>query len=270
MLNRVFSKTVFLSFLTLITTFYAQSQDSLDKYQSNRNLFFGITGGAMKDFGQQGNYFRGLNDFGIVQLLAIPQVASELYNKTGKNYSLAENASLMKYNVGIGVGLNVLYKLTDVNLVASGSFTKLNTSGVFTLEAENPNNPSGEKLILTETITGTERRTWIKAGIQFRNNVNVRNDLYIELAPQAIFQKAVSNTVNIEGNTYSILVNNPGNAQINTSFFGYGLNAGIGIQTLFSKSKQTQFGVNFSASKLKMVTTSKLNYAAELYLSVYL
>ena len=246
-----------------------RAQDSLS-FEPSRKLFFGINASAVKDFGQQANFFRGANEFGIYELLQIPSVKSELLTKTGKNYTLADYPIPMKYNLGIGIGLNVIYCLEDINIVINGSFSKLTTSGVFTLSADDPANPFGSALIKQEKISGTERRTWLKAGIQLKNEINERNDFFIEIAPMAFFQKAVKNEVNIEGSNYSILYNNPANLTIKSSYNGYGLNLGFGIQTMFLKNKFTQVGLNLSSSKLKMMNTSKLNFTGELYLSVFL
>ncbi|HLP13164.1 MAG TPA: hypothetical protein VK177_14600 [Flavobacteriales bacterium] len=240
-------------------------------FEPTRSLFFGINANGLKDFGKQANFFRGYNEpFGLEELLNYPTVKSELYTKTNYNFTLAEYPSPMRYNFGVGAGLNLLYRLTDVNLILNGSFTKLTTAGIFTLAATNPSNPSGDDLIKTESISGIERRTWIKAGIQLRNAINNRNDFYIEFAPMAVFQRALKNEVNIEGSKYQILINYQGYIPQKTSYTGYGLNLGLGIQTLFVKNKLTQLGVNFSASKLNMVDVKGLNYAAEIYLSVFL
>lgn len=264
------TKGPFFCFFIFIGSFTClKAQDSLS-FEPTRSFFLGITGSAVKDFGLQANFFRGANDFGIYELLQIPSIRSELLAKTGKNYTLTNYPIPMKYTMGIGIGLNALYCMEDVNILINGSFTKLNTTGVFTLEADDPANPFGNTLVKNEKITGIERRTWIKAGIQLKNEINERNNFFLEFSPIVFFQRALKNEVTIEGSTYSILVNNPANLNIQTSYIGYGLNIGLGIQTVFLKNKFTQVGLNFNGSKLKMMKTSKLNYLGELYLSVFL
>lgn len=238
--------------------------------EHTRNFYVGIHAHAVKDFGKQANFFRGYGTFGIDDLLAIPQVQSELYTRTGKNFSLAEYPSPMRYNTGVGAGIDLLYNTGDVNLVLNGSFCKLTTSGVFTLSATDPANPAGDDIIRTQSIEGVERRTWIKAGIQIKNAINYRSDFYIELAPVFFVQRAVSNMVNIEGSTYSILVQNPGFIPVRTGYNGYGLSGGLGAQALFKSNKMVQLGVNASLSKLNMVKVKGLNLMGELYLSVFL
>ncbi len=267
------TKRRFFSFFIIVSTsVVCKSQDSTSRgFESNRQLFVGINGSFVKDFGTQANYFRGYNEvFGLEQLLAIPSVKSELYTKTGLNYTLDEYPPVLNYNAGIGIGLNLLYDFGDVNFILNGSFSKLVTAGYFTLSTDDPANPFGNKLIKTEKISGTERRTWIKPGIQLKNEINARNSFFIEIDPLFFFQKALKNEVNIEGTTYSILVNNPANVLVKTNFIGVGLNLGFGIQTMYLKNKMSQVGVNFNASKLNMVSPSKLNYMAEIYLSVFL
>lgn len=261
----------FCFFIIICSVNRADAQGDSSSFERTRDLFVGIDASYVKDIGQQANYFRGYNEvFGLSQLLSIPQVKSELYTKTGRTFTLDSYPSPMRYNAGLGIGLNVLYCMADINLILNGSYSKLVTEGIFTLSAEDPANPSGDPIIKTEKISGTERRTWIKGGMQFRNEINERNDFFFELAPLFFFQKALKNEVNIEGSNYSILVNNPGYVFVQTSFVGYGLNLGVGIQTMFLKNKMTHVGVNFNASKLKMVETNKLNYILEFYLSVFL
>lgn len=269
-------KALFLIFFILFmaaTKTMAQDEENTDEgsFEHNRSFYFGIHAGVVKDFGKQANYFRGLNPvFNIDILLSIPQVQSELYNRTGMNYTYKEAPGVMQYNVAIGPGVDLLYDAGDINYILSATTSKLTTSGVFTLGAINPANPYGEDLIKTETIEGVERRTWVKAGMQFKNAINERSDFYFELAPMLFFQKAVKNTVSIEGLNYSILVQNPGNVPVRTSYMGYGLNLGLGVLTRFKGNRMLQFGVNGSFSKLKMVNISKLNLMAGVDLSVFL
>ncbi|HYG51196.1 MAG TPA: hypothetical protein VD905_09855 [Flavobacteriales bacterium] len=277
MFKNYLTKSTILSFFILFgstTTLRAQDEETpapAADFEPTRSLFFGINANGLKDFGKQANFFRGYNEpFGLIELLAYPTVKSELYAKTNYNFTLAEYPSPMIYNFGIGAGLNVMYMLPDVNLILNGSFTKLTTAGIFTLSATNPSNPSGDDIIKTESISGIERRTWIKAGLQLRNEINARNDFFVELAPVLYVQRALKNEVNIEGSTYSLLVNYQGYLPQKTSYTGYGFNLGFGIQTMFLKNKLTQVGVNFTGSKLNMVEVKGLNYAAELYLSVFL
>jgi hypothetical protein len=263
----------FIGFGSMPTAFAQDDEETpptAKDFEPTRTLFFGINANAVKDFGQQANFFRGHNAFGLEDLLAYPTVKSQLYTKTNYNFTLAEYPSPMHYNFGVGIGLNLLYMLPDVNFILSGSFNKLTTAGIFTISATNPSNPSGSDIIKTESISGIERRTWIKAGIQFKNEINDRNNFFIELSPITFFQKAVKNEVSIEGSIYQILTTYSGYVPQKTSYFGYGLNAGLGIQTMFIKNKLTQVGINLTAAKLTMVNLSKLNYAAELYLSVFL
>lgn len=260
---------IFFLVLLLVQTGLFAQEDSLD-YGNERRLYFGIEAGGYKDFGKQANFFRGYSDFSIEDLLSIPQVYNELFSKYNYNYSMDEYPALMKYNFGISTGLKVLYKGDDINYTLSGHFSKLQTSGSFTLAAENPSNPSGDDIIKVQEITGVERRTWIKLGAQFKNEINSRNDFFFELGTLAIFQKAISNYAIIEGNRYSLLTNNLANLNIQTSYFGYGLNLGLGIQTIFLKNRLTQLGLNFQAAKLNMVKVKGLNYSGDLYLSVFL
>lgn len=264
---------LFLSFfiLFLAVTETRAQDDSLSSFEHNRRLYFGIHGSVGKDFGKQANFFRGVNEtFGLKELLAIPQVQSELQSRTNYQFTLASYPDPMRYNIVIGPGVDILYDLGDVNLLLSATSCKLTTTGIFTLSAINPSNPSGEKIIKTETIEGVERRTWMKAGAQFKNAINERSDFYVELAPTLFFQKAVKNTVNIEGMNYSILVQNPANITLRTSYMGYGLGAGLGLLTKFKANKLLMFGINVSASKLKMVNAKGLSLMADINLSVFL
>jgi len=262
---------LFLSFFILFSTAVGAQDDSLSTFEHNRRLYFGIHGAVGKDFGKQANFFRGVNEtFGLQDLLAIPQVQSELQSRTNYQFTLASFPDPMHYNVVIGPGVDVLYDAGDVNFILSATSSKLTTTGVFTLSAINPSNPSGEKIIKTESIDGVERRTWVKAGAQFKNAINERSDFYIELAPTLFFQKAVKNTVSIEGVNYSILVQNPANIAVRTSYMGYGLGGGLGVLTRFKANKLLLFGINASASKLKMVNAKGLNLLVEVNLSVFL
>lgn len=269
-------KVLFLSFFVLFMsplTALAQDDETAGggSYEHTRSFYFGIHGVAVKDMGKQANFFRGLNPvFNIDMLLAIPQVQSELYNRTGMNYTYREAPGLMQYQVTIGPGVDLLYDAGDINYILSATTAKLTTSNVFTLGAINPANPYGDDLIRTQSIDGVERRTWVKLGAQFKNEINERSDFYVELAPVLFFQKAVSNTVNIEGQTYSILVQNPGNVPVRTSYMGYGLNLGVGVLTRFKGNRLLQVGLNGSLSKLNMVITNKLNPLVEGGLSVFL
>lgn len=264
---------LFLSFFILsLSSFALQAQEEEDStaFETGRKLFFGIHAGVVKDFGKQANFFRGNGEFGIAELLAIPQIRSELYTRTGKNFYLNQYPDPMRYNVTISPGIDILYDAGDVNFILSASSAKLSTTGIFTLAATDPSNPYGDLIIKTESISGVERRTWLKLGAQFKSEINERNDFYIELAPELFFQKAVRNTITIEGSNYSILVQNPGNVAVRTSYTGYGLSGGLGGIARFQGNKMAQFGVNLSVSKLKMISSSGLNLMLEACLSLYL
>lgn len=252
--------------------FAVNAQDSTSfNFTNNSKWHFGVGPVLVKDFGQQANYFRGINSsFGIEQLLALPSVKSELLNRTGYNYSLAEIPAPMRYELGFGAAVNVMYEAESVNWILSGSFIQLKTSGYFTLSAVNPSNPFGDDLIRTEVVSGLERRTWIKAGLQTRSPINEKLDFIFEFAPAYYFQKAVKNNVIIENQTYSILVQNPGNIIVRTNFNGIGINLGPGIQTRFANNRFAQFGANLLVDKLKMVDTNKLNYSLNIYLSIFI
>jgi hypothetical protein len=266
------SKGTFLCFfLIMLSLCKLKGQDDTLSFDTDRKIFVGIDVSLVKDLGKQAYFFNGANPvFGLYELLNLPTIKSELLTKTGKNFTLASYPDLMRYNGSLGIGLNLMYCSDDINFILNGSYSKLVTAGFYTLSTEDPANPFGEPIIITESISGTERRTWLKTGVQFKNEVNQRNDFFVELAPIVFFQKALKNEVEIEGSRYSILINNPGNVAVQSSFVGYGLNLGLGMQTWFLKNKMTQVGVNFNASKLKMLVTNKLNYLCEFYLSVFL
>ncbi len=244
-----------------------EAKTNTDDY---RKWHFGIGPVGVKDFGKQANYFRGYNSFGIAELLSLTTVRNELYTKTGMNYSLNEYPGLMRYNFGIGSAVTALYHTDGINFIMSGGIAKLSTSGVFTLAATNPSNPSGDDLIKLETINGIERRTWMKAGVQFVNSLSASEEFFFEIAPSFYFQKAMKNYVVIEGSTYQLLINNPANIGVKTSYTGYGISSGLGVQKKFAGDKLVQLSANCHISRLNMLKVKGLNIMLDINLSIFL
>ncbi|MFN3342072.1 MAG: hypothetical protein ACK40M_05200 [Flavobacteriales bacterium] len=230
-------------------------------------FYFGINAGGYLANKHTANYYAGYNDFTIPELIAIPQIYSQIYTVLQSNFRMGEFPANPRYRTGINLGLNLGYYLDEsMALYSNIDIVRLKFQEVFTLEADNPANPSGDPIVYPQSIIGEENRMIIDLGLHFDFGDPGKPGGYFEIFGSFNATRARKNEVIIENNLrYSLLSQPNVYNRVNLGGVGYGLGIGTGVRVKFNRQYTFDLGATAAFHKIALWDDRRLKLNPLIY-----
>lgn len=246
------------------------AQDEEELSGSETGFYFGVNAGGYLANKHTAGYYGGYGDFAIQDLIAIPQIYSQIYNQLQKDFYMGEYPSNVRYRTGLDVGLHLGYYLDESTAVFSNvDLVRLRVQEVFTLEAENPANPSGDPLIFPQVVSGEENRMIIDLGLHIDYGDRNKASGYLEFFGSFNSVKAKKNEVIIEDALrYSLLMQPNVYNRTELGRVGWGFGVGTGCRLKFNTSFSFDIGVNASFQRIGLFVDERLKLNPLIYVRI--
>jgi hypothetical protein len=260
----------------LVFPLFGFTQDEgeiIEESSEGSSFYYGINIGGVLANKYTASYYNGYNGtdaFNLVDLISIQQVYDQIYNKIGRDFYLGEvPLDRMRYKTGILAGLHLgWYTDEDVSFFINADFVRLQLADVFTLESEDPANPSGDPKIYTELILGEENRLHFDLGMHIDFGVSTQLKGYFEMYGSLNSVRPVNNQVYIEGLSYNLLQPPSVYSKTDLGGIGWGIGAGTGIRYRFNKHYSFDLGGALAFQRINLYLVERLKLNPVLYLRI--
>ncbi len=151
-------------------------------------------------------------------------------------------------------------------LYSNIDIVRLKFQEVFTLEADNPANPSGDPIVYPQSIIGEENRMIIDLGLHFDFGDPGKPGGYFEIFGSFNATRARKNEVIIENNLkYSLLSQPNVYNRVNLGGVGYGLGIGTGVRVKFNRQYTFDLGATAAFQKIALWDDRRLKLNPLIY-----
>ena len=268
---KIFIKIVYLSLVITIST-QGFSQNSFTATtpllklgkkdnDSKNGLFFGANLGFYFANKYNAQYYNGKGINSVDSVIFHPYNYTNIKQALQHDFLLSELPSNLKYSPALMIGLFFKYSFTKSAVFIQFNFSKLTTKDVFTIQYDDPYNPS-IPIYKQETIYGAEQRANIDLGYSYTFSPEKNTRPYIELGVNLNNTKLIENKIKIENLDFSIINPSTTYYKFNEGGIGIGAFIGSGVELVFSDVISVNLGfiIYYNKTKLGDYYQFKPNY----------
>lgn len=240
--------------VSLLLACCAQDNDKEPDYSSAKRFYIGLNAGGFLANKHPALYYAGYNDYGVRELLQNQIIYDQIFNRIQKPFRLSELPLEMRYRPSMCFGVYMEMNNPEGNsFILTSNFSRLKSIGVFVLEANDPNNPSGQKEYTNGTLAGEENRLNINTGMHFDNGKDKLYFPYFELGLNFTAISVVKYEAQIQDLKYPLGYNSFLMAQTKRNAIGYGVFASAGLRLNYVKNIFVDFGGTVLYQKLGLL-----------------
>jgi hypothetical protein len=250
MLKSKFFHSVALLFVVQIL--FAQADEANER--EGKKLHLGLNAGGFMAHRHPAFYYAGYNEYGVRELLQNQFVYNQLFNRIQTPFKLSELPLTMRYRPAMCLGIYIeLHDPGGSSFILSSNFSRLKTSGVFVLEADDPVNPSGQKDYINGTLIGEENRLNINCGLHFDRGTDETYLPYFEIGLNFTAISVVKYDAQIFDLKYPLGYNSFMMPQTKRNAIGYGVFASSGLRLNYVKNIVVDAGAAVLYQRLGLI-----------------
>ncbi len=229
---------------------------------SKNGLFFGANLGFYFANKYNAQYYNGKGINSVDSVIFHPYNYTNIKQALQHDFLLSELPSNLKYSPALMIGLFFKYSFLKSAFFIQFNFSKLTTKDIFTIQYNDPFNPS-IPIYKQESIHGAEQRANIDVGYSYTFSPDKKTRPYIELGVNLNNTKLIENRIKIENLDFSIINPSTSYYKFNEGGIGMGAFIGSGVELVFSDivSVNPGFNIYYNKTKLGDYYKFKPNYA---------